>query len=141
MGLKVDHINKTIQPIDLKTSFKKEWDFYKSFIEWNYQIQNRLYYRILLDNIKRDEYFKDFKILPYKYIVVNRYSLTPLVWDCDFTSAMGSLAFGANNQIIMRDPEVIGRELHHYLTNTPRVPSGIYIDKGNDLRTWMNRII
>ena len=35
-GLRVDHKNKTIQPIDLKTSFKKEWDFYKSFIEWNY---------------------------------------------------------------------------------------------------------
>ena len=140
-GLKVCHINKTIQPIDLKTSFKKEWDFYKSFIEWNYQIQNRLYYRILLENIKNDEYFKDFKILPYKDIVVNRYSLTPLVWDCDFTSAMGSLAFGANNQIIMRDPEVIGRELHYYLTRTPKVPSGIYIDRGNDLRTWMNRII
>lgn len=140
-GLKVDHINKTIQPIDLKTSFKKEWDFYKSFIEWNYQIQNRLYYRILLDNIKRDEYFEDFKILPYKDIVVNRYTLTPLVWDCDFTFAMGSLTFGANNQIIMRDPEVIGRELHHYLTNTPRVPIGIYIDKGNDLRTWMNKIV
>ena len=140
-GLKVDHINKTIQPIDLKTSFKKEWDFYKSFIEWNYQIQNRLYYRILLDNIKRDEYFKDFKILPYKDIVVNRYSLTPLVWDCDFTFAVGSLAFGANNQIIMRDPEVIGKELHHYLTNSPRVPMGVYINKGNDLRTWMNKII
>ena len=140
-GLKVDHINKTIQPIDLKTSFKKEWDFYKSFIEWNYQIQNRLYYRILLDNIKRDEYFKDFKILPYKDIVVNRYSLTPLVWDCDFTFAVGSLAFGANNQIIMRDPEVIGKELHHYLTNSPRVPIGVYVNKGNDLRTWMNKII
>lgn len=140
-GLKVDHINKTIQPIDLKTSFKKEWDFYKSFIEWNYQIQNRLYYRILLDNIKRDEYFKDFKILPYKDIVVNRYSLTPLVWDCDFTFAVGSLAFGANNQIIMRDPEVIGKELHHYLTNSPRVPMGVYVNRGNDLRTWMNKIV
>lgn len=140
-GLRVDHKNKTIQPIDLKTSFKKEWDFYKSFIEWNYQIQNRLYYRILLENIKRDEYFKDFKILPYKDIVVNRYTLTPLVWDCDFTFAMGTLAFGKNNQIVMRDPEEIGRELYYYLSKTPRVPIGIKIDGGNDLRTWMNKII
>lgn len=140
-GLRVDHKNKTIQPIDLKTSFKKEWDFYKSFIEWNYQIQNRLYYRILLENIKGDEYFKDFKILPYKDIVVNRYTLIPLVWDCDFTSAMGTLAFGKNNQIVMRDPEEIGRELFYYLSNSPRVPVGIKIDGGNDLRTWMNKII
>lgn len=140
-GLRVDHKNKTIQPIDLKTSFKKEWDFYKSFIEWNYQIQNRLYYRILLENIKRDEYFKDFKILPYKDIVVNRYTLTPLVWDCDFTFAVGTLAFGKNNQIVMRDPEEIGGELSYYLSKTPRVPIGIKIDGGNDLRTWMNKII
>ena len=140
-GLRVDHKNKTIQPIDLKTSFKKEWDFYKSFIEWNYQIQNRLYYRILLENIKRDEYFKDFKILPYKDIVVNRYTLTPLVWDCDFTFAMGTLAFGKNNQIVMRDPEEIGRELYYYISKTPRVPIGIKIDGGNDLRTWMNKMV
>ena len=140
-GLKVDHTNKTIQPIDLKTSFKKEWDFYKSFIEWNYQIQNRLYYRILLENIKKDDYFKDFKILPYKDIVVNRYTLTPLVWDCDFTSAMGTLVFGKNNQIVMRDPEEIGRELHYYLSRSPRVPIGVNVDKGNDLRTWMNKMI
>lgn len=140
-GLRVDHKNKTIQPIDLKTSFKKEWDFYKSFIEWNYQIQNRLYYRILLENIKRDEYFKDFKILPYKDIVVNRYTLTPLVWDCDFTFAMGTLAFGKNNQIVMRDPEEIGGELYYYLSKTPRVPIGIKIDGGNDLRTWMNKMV
>lgn len=105
------------------------------------QIQNRLYYRILLENIKRDEYFKDFKILPYKDIVVNRYTLTPLVWDCDFTFAMGTLAFGKNNQIVMRDPEEIGGELFYYLSKTPRVPIGIKIDGGNDLRTWMNKII
>lgn len=30
-----DH--KLIVPIDLKTSYKPEWDFYKSFIEWRYE--------------------------------------------------------------------------------------------------------
>lgn len=140
-GLRVDHKNKTIQPIDLKTSFKKEWDFYKSFIEWNYQIQNRLYYRILQETIKKDDYFKDFKILPYKDIVVNRHTLTPLVWDCDFTFAVGTLRFGESKQIVMRDPEEIGRELSYYLSNYPRVPIGIKIDGGNDLRTWMNKMI
>ena len=138
--INVFHNLKVIQPIDLKTSYKKEWDFYKSFIEWNYQIQNRLYFRILQDVISKDEYYKDFKILPYKDIVINRYSLTPLVWDCDFTSAMGTLRFGENKQIIMRDPEEIGRELSYYLSTTPKVPIGININAGNDLRTWMNKL-
>lgn len=137
----IRHDNKTIQPIDLKTSYKKEWDFYKSFVEWNYSIQCRLYVRILQEIIKKDEYYKDFKILPYKDIVVNRYSLTPLVWDCDFTFAMGTLRFGENKQIVMRDPEEIGRELSQYLSTAHRVPVGINYVGGNDLRTWINKII
>lgn len=139
--INVYHNLKVIQPIDLKTSYKKEWDFYKSFIEWNYQIQNRLYYRILKEVLSKDPYYKDFKILPYKDIVVNRYSLTPLVWDCDFTFAVGTLRFGENNQIIMRDPEEIGRELSQYLSTPHRVPVGINYVGGNDLRTWINKII
>ena len=33
----VDHDAKVVQPVDLKTSSKKEWDFYKSFIDWRYK--------------------------------------------------------------------------------------------------------
>lgn len=33
----VDHDNKVIIPIDLKTSGKPEWDFYKSFVDWRYE--------------------------------------------------------------------------------------------------------
>lgn len=105
------------------------------------QIQNRLYYRILKEVLSKDPYYKDFKILPYKDIVVNRYSLTPLVWDCDFTFAVGTLRFGENNQIVMRDPEEIGRELSQYLSTHHRVPMGINYVGGNDLRTWINKII
>lgn len=137
----IDYNNKTIQPIDLKTSSHTEWDFYKSFIQWNYQIQARLYYRIILENIKNDDFFKDFTLLPYKFIIVNRKTLIPLVWDCDFTVATGDLVFGKNNQIVMRDPCTIGEELNYYLSTPSRqVPIGIERDGNNDLRTWLNKI-
>lgn len=136
----VDHETKTIQPIDLKTSSKKEWDFYKSFIEWNYQIQNRLYFRILQEIIKDDEYFKDFKILPYKDVVVSRSSLTPLVWDCSFTFDVGTLTLGKNKQIELRDPEEIGKELGYYLSSRPTVPIDIDNIGSNDLTTWLNKL-
>jgi hypothetical protein len=136
----VDFDNKTIQPIDLKTSYKNEYDFYKSFVEWSYQIQNRLYVRILWENIRKDEFFKDFKILPYKDVVVCKTSLNPLVWDCDFTFAVGNLKFGKHEQIEMRDPEVIGKELHYYLENNSIVPKEIDVCGSNDLRTWINRM-
>ena len=137
------HDTKKIQPLDLKTSCKKldrEWDFPSHYIEWGYQLQNRLYVRILQDVISKDEYFKDFKILPYKDIIIFRGSDTPLVWDIPFTFERGTLYFGKNKQIEMRDPEEIGKELSYYLSLRPKVPINIYETGGNDLRTWLNRL-
>lgn len=128
--------NKTIQPVDLKTSGKAEWDFYKSFVEWQYQIQSRLYWRIIRDNLDRDPYFKDFTLLDYQFIVVNRKTLTPLVWDCEFTREKGTLNYG-NYELI--DPEDIGKELHSYLTEIHQVPIGINKEESNSLIKWLNR--
>lgn len=33
----VDHDKKTVIPVDLKTSGKSEYDFYKSFVQWRYE--------------------------------------------------------------------------------------------------------
>lgn len=131
---------KTIYPIDLKTSSHAEWDFYKSFIEWSYQIQARLYWRIIRDNMDRDEYFKDFKLANYTFIVVNRKTLTPLVWKCPFTQDKGTLYFGRNNQIEMRDPEEIGKELYDYLSTRPVAPNGISLNGKNNLKEWLNKL-
>lgn len=131
----IDHNNKTIRPIDLKTSSKKEWNFAKSFIEFMYSIQARLYTRLLLNTIKDDDYYKDFKILPYLFIVVNNNTLEPipLVWEYKDNLKDGDLCYGKNNQIICRDPETIGQELHEYLTNEHKVPVGINETTINDL--------
>ena len=137
------HDTKKIQPLDLKTSCKRldrEWDFPSHYIEWSYEIQNRLYVRILQDVISKDEYFKDFKILPYKDIIIFRGSDTPLVWDIPFTFERGTLYFGKNKQIEMRDPEEIGEELSSYLTSRPKVPMGISETGPNDLREWLNTL-
>lgn len=139
----VYHNTKEIQPIDLKTSCKKsdrEWDFPSHYIEWGYQIQNRLYARILQDVISKDEYFKDFKILPYKDIIIFRGSDTPLVWDIPFTFEKGTLYFGKNNQIEMRDPEDIGKELSYYLSSSPKVPIGINEFNSNNLKKYLNKL-
>ena len=134
----VNHKEKWVKPVDLKTSSHTEWDFYKSFIEWNYQIQARLYWAIIRQNMDKDEYFKDFKLLDYDFIVVNKRTLTPLVWNCPFTQVQGTLKFGKNDQIEMRSPFVIGKELSSYLTSRPKVPMGISETGPNDLREWLN---
>lgn len=132
---------KTIVPIDLKTSFKPEWDFFKSFIEWRYDIQSRLYWRIIRDNLDRDPVFKDYYLTNYRFIVANRKSLTPLVWEFESTQTEGTLELGNNKSVILRDPQDIGLELSIYLSNNPSVPKGIATNGLNSLEDWINNNI
>ena len=136
----VDHKNKTIQPIDLKTSSHTEWDFYKSFTQWRYDIQARLYWRIIKYNLSLHDEFKDYVLLPYKFIVVNKQTLTPLVWDYEDTEATGTLYYGKNKQIECKDPFDLGKELSNYLSSRPAVPCGIKINEGNSLTEWLKTL-
>lgn len=136
----VDHDAKIVQPVDLKTSSKKEWDFFKSFIDWRYDLQARLYWRIIKKCMSEDPYFKDFKLMPYQFIVANKTTLTPLVWGFPQTEEVGTLRVGRDKQIELRDPCEIGRELNHYLTHMPKVPMGIRIEQVNDLDTWLGTL-
>ena len=135
----VDHDNKTIQPVDLKTSSHIEWEFYKSFIQWNYQIQARLYWRIIRDNLDRDPYFKDFHLYNYQFVVINKQSLLPLVWEFPDTKTVGTILVGKSASIQLRDPEEIGKELSHYLKDRPSVPDGIHCIGSNNLTEWLNK--
>lgn len=135
--LLVDYDHQRIYPIDLKTSSHTEWDFFKSFIQWDYQIQARLYWRIIRDNLNRDPYFKDFTLDNYRFIVVNKTTLTPLVWKFPQTQTEGTIVVGNHSPIKLRDPEVIGQELSYYLNNKPQVPVGIVLNGDNDITDWL----
>lgn len=132
----VDHTNKTILPIDLKTSGKSEYEFYKSFVEWGYMWQAILYTKVLEANIKKDDYFKDFTILPYNFIVVNKFSLCPLVWEYKDNHSINDVKLG---DIVYRHPFKIGEELYYYLNNNSRVPKGIEINEVNSIEQWLNK--
>lgn len=136
----VNHEKKVVIPVDLKTSSKYEWDFYKSFLDWSYSTQARLYWRIIRDNMDKDPYFKYFTLADYKFIVANRKTLTPLVWTFDSTQATGELHLGKDRQIVIRDPFTIGEELTHYLLERPKVPNGINLIKPNKLEEWINKL-
>ena len=71
----------------------------------------------------KDLYFKDFTLENYRFIVVNKESLTPLVWEFPLTKSMGTLVDNEGKEF--RDPFDIGTELQGYLNLKPRVPVGI----------------
>lgn len=133
----IDYEKKTIQPVDLKTTGHPEWDFYESFITWDYQIQARLYWRIIRKNMDEDDYFKDFKLLNYQFIVVNKTTLTPLIWVWEFSSTVGPIEINHNSVIELDDPEDIGKILYCYLNLHVDVPFGIHKDRSNSLYIWL----
>lgn len=129
--LVVDYEDKKVYPIDLNTSGHHEWDFQDSFCQWSYMIQARLYWRIIKANMSQDPYFKDFSLEDYRFIVVNKESLTPLVWQFPFTRAKGTLVDKDGKEY--RDPFTIGSELQAYLNLRPQVPVGIDKDGVNTI--------
>ena len=134
----VDHDKKTVHPVDLKTSSKLEYEFPKSFLEWRYDLQARLYWRIIRANMDKDSYFKDFKLLDYTFVVVSKQSnpITPLVWSFDKTQALGELSLGGKT---LRDPQIIGEELTYYLKEKPLVPNGVTIYGTNSITQWFDK--
>lgn len=133
----VDHDKKVVCPCDLKTSSHKEYEFYKSFVQWRYDIQARLYWRLIRSIMDKDDYFKYFTLSNYRFIVVNNHDIpNPLVWGFDKTVTLGNLEIG---EYTLRDPEVIGKELHHYLSDNPVVPDGINIKGLNSITEWLTK--
>lgn len=109
----VDHEKKMIYPIDLKTTGHPEEEFEGSFVTWRYDIQSKLYTYILQECIKNDEYFKDFKIQPYQFVVINRRTVAPIVWV--YEGNFGQVDLKDEKGNILRDWRKILDELHYYL--------------------------
>lgn len=127
----VNHAQKVIMPVDLKTTSVPEYDFQRKFIENRYDIQSRLYYKILRDLIAKDEYFKDFKILNFRFLVVNKESLMPMLFEDELCSKSGDFEFEFKSgyRKNFRDPITIGLELKHYLDTDAKVPDDLDISR------------
>ena len=130
----VDHKNKIIYPCDLKTSYKAEWNFYKSFVEWMYYHQANLYAEIIRQNIKKDEYFKDFKIADYRFIVICNRTRVPLVWEWPHTKTVLDLTVGDYKLPNWRG---IVKQLDYYLKENPPVPEEIIVEDTNNIVKWL----
>lgn len=129
--LVVDYEKKIVYPCDLKTSSHTEWNFQESFLQWNYMIQARLYWRLIRATMNSDPHFKHFELADYRFIVVNKATLTPLVWEFPLTKNAGTLVDEEGNKY--RDPFRIGKELQRYLETRPRVPDGITMSGCNTI--------
>lgn len=130
----VDHEKKIVYPCDLKTSFKPEWRFYKSFMEWGYWIQAQLYWYLIRQTMDKDEYFKDFKLADYRFIVISNRTRKPLVWEFPQTQAITDLKLGEHK---LRNWRGIAEELNTYLIKDYEVPVDINMNLINNISKWL----
>jgi len=123
----VDYERKIIWPYDLKTTSFNEWEFPRAIVKYKYHDQARLYWRNLRQNLDKDEYFKDFKLMDFRFICINRKNCLPLVWVFEKTQAVGTIKVTTKSgyTYVWRDPYEIGYELDYYLKNKPELPVNI----------------
>ena len=122
--IKVNHPAKTVIPCDVKTTGKPEEKFYESFLQFNYNLQARNYWRLIRMAMDEDPYYRDFKLANFKFLVINRTTLSPLVWEDSKTQVYGDVVYHTQTgrTIIIRDPYKIGAELMRYKTEEHQYP-------------------
>lgn len=77
--IKIDHLNKTIKGIDLKTGSNSAQEFMTSFIKYRYYIQGSLYLQAL-NTIIKDLGLEGYEILPFEFLYIGRFQKQPLLY-------------------------------------------------------------
>lgn len=81
--VKINHKDKTILPIDVKTSGKSTYNFLESIIRFRYDLQASFYTEALQWYIDNKEEYKGYKLLPFLFIVEHTdYPGLPLIYEC-----------------------------------------------------------
>lgn len=98
--IKVDYLNKIITPIDLKTKWEKEEQFIDSFFKWRYVYQSGIYRYLLTETIKQDEYFKDFTIAPFEFVVISNKTRRPFKFTVEEANLFNNADYVYKGEVI-----------------------------------------
>lgn len=128
--LYVNHNDKTIQPIDLKTTSKPTYKFNESFMYWRYYRQAELYTMILQKNIRGTE-FEDYKILPFLFFVVNSNTADTLVFQFKLVPE-----FYTKNKI--RPITEVLEEMYNLIVSEAKLPNNYSADGICNLNELIN---
>lgn len=124
----IDHINKTIQPLDIKTMSDYVSTFSISFQKWKYYLQAAFY----TEGLKQK--YPDYEIKPFKFIVISSQQLDkPLVYTCtDHDLLVGKLG-GINtftNRKVKGFEQLIDDYIWHLSNDLWEYPREVYEKNG-----------
>ena len=133
----VNHREKTIQLVDLKTSAMPAYDFAENFLKFRYDIQGELYGDVMHEIIKNDDEYRGYTILPYLFTDISRTDKVPVTWEVDLTNGF-FFTKGEKVYDYKGWRELLG-EILIYEDNQAKVPSYITTDGPNDLISVLQR--
>lgn len=129
--VEVNHVNKTIRVIDLKTGGDTAEEFTNSFVKWRYYLQEAVY-MIAVDKIKEILGVKDYKVLPFQFLYIGLREKLPVIYEVNekwhnaaltgFTTASGYVYRGLD--------ELISEIEYHWLNKIYDIPYNIHKLKG-----------
>jgi len=133
----VNHKEKTIQPVDLKTSSMPAYDFPDHFVKMRYDIQGELYGDVMYKIIKNDDEYRNYTILPYLFTDISRTDMVPVTWEIDLINGF-YFTKGEKVYDYKGWRELLG-EILTYEDNQAKVPSYVTTDGPNDLISVLQR--
>ena len=140
--LVVNHAEKTIQPVDLKTSTMPAYDFKENFLKFRYDVQANLYTCGLQILIAQDADLKDYTILPYLFTDISRVDMIPVtyVYDPMSDSQVNGLTFCVGERTYSyKGWQTLLDEIITYEESQAKVPNYIKTDEPNDLLSILAR--
>ena len=133
--LVVNHKDKTIQPVDLKTSSEPAYNFTDNFLRFRYDIQASSYTEGLQTLINGIPEYSDYNILPYLFTDISRTDKVPVtyIYDPREDSQIDGLSYGEAYTVKYKGWKQLLAELLDYEESNARVPSNITTKGPNDI--------
>ena len=127
----VDHKNKTIQPVDLKTSSEPAYKFKDNFVKYRYDLQAQCY-TYAIGQVAFEEY-SDYTILPYLFVDISRTDKVPVAYKYDVQEQSDGLTFGSDKVYHFKTWLDYLSEILEYQRSNAVVPKEITLDGPNDI--------
>ena len=135
--LVVNHKEKTIRPVDLKTSSMPAYDFPEHFVKMRYDLQAQLYTHVLQKVIAQDYELNEYTILPFLFTDISRTDKVPVTYEIDLS---GSFSFSKGDKVYeYKGWEELLAEILVYEANDAKVPEYITTASSNDLVEILGR--
>lgn len=137
----VNHDEKTIRLVDLKTSSNPAYSFPENFVKMRYDIQASEYTDVMYVVKNGIPEYQDYTILPYLFTDISRTDKVPVTFEYDpkAESQLNGLSFGNESRTYTyKNWETLLTEIISYEESNATVPFGIVTDGANDLLYILN---